>query len=136
MALLGLGAVVGGRTYEIGTFTNMGPGFFPAAVGIILIVLGLAMVATAGPSISEKVTDFSFDGRSAGCIVGSLLAFIALSVYGGLILASFAVVFIAALADKQNKVSQAFWLAVVMTVISVAIFWWGLSVQLPLWSWG
>lgn len=135
MVLIGLGAVLGGIKYQLGTFIDMRPGFFPAAVGVALILVGVVIAATARPT-HPKSPAISLQWRSWGCIIGSLVAFIVLSAYGGLIVASFAVVFIAALGDRQNKVSQAFWLAVAMTVIGVILFWWALKVQLPLWHWG
>jgi len=41
MMLIGLGACLEGLTYKLGTLTHMGPGFFPVALGVILVVLGM-----------------------------------------------------------------------------------------------
>jgi|ERR1700678_1725836 hypothetical protein len=45
-------AVIAAQRYPIGTATNMGPGFFPAALGIMLLLLGGA--AQFGPSEEES----------------------------------------------------------------------------------
>ena len=70
------------------------------------------------------------------CIVLSIVAFIVFGTYGGLLPATFAVVFISALGDRQNTLKSAFVLAVAMSIISVVIFWWALKLQFPLFTWG
>ena len=40
LALLGLGAAFTAFSYDVGSFTGMGPGFFPLALGLILFLLG------------------------------------------------------------------------------------------------
>ena len=52
MILFGLVAVIKGPGYRIGTLMHMGPGFMPTALGVIMILLGIAIAATAlGPSV-------------------------------------------------------------------------------------
>ena len=40
LILLGLGITLKGMTYQRGDLTHMGPGFFPMALGILLILVG------------------------------------------------------------------------------------------------
>ena len=47
MMAIGIGAMVQGRHYSIGTLSRMGPGYFPVALGAILTLVGLAIIATA-----------------------------------------------------------------------------------------
>jgi hypothetical protein len=61
---------------------------------------------------------------------------VVLGQYGGLLPATFAVVFISALGDRQNTVKGAFLLSIVMCAVCVAVFWYGLQVQFPLFQWG
>ena len=42
MALIGLGIALKGATYRAGTLMHMGPGFLPTALGVILVLLGIA----------------------------------------------------------------------------------------------
>jgi len=136
MILIGVGAVSGGLRYRIGTLSNMGPGFFPAAVGALLALIGLAIALTAKPSPAEEGARRSPDWRGWGCIIGSILAFVVLGQYGGLVPATFAIVFISALGDRTNSVWQAFLLASAMVAMSIVVFWWALQLQLPLFAWG
>ncbi|MES2258136.1 MAG: tripartite tricarboxylate transporter TctB family protein [Pseudomonadota bacterium] len=142
MVLCGLGIVAEARHYQIGTLSNMGPGFFPVALGLMLALIGVLIAVTgqgaqqAGAHHGGKDEDLPPEWRGWTCISLSIVAFIALGKYGGLVPASFAVVFISAMGDRQNTVKAAAILALVMTAISVAVFWWGLHMQFPLFQWG
>src|ERR1700723_956963 len=47
MVLLGLGITLKGATYRAGTLMHMGPGFLPTALGVILVLIGIAIAAAA-----------------------------------------------------------------------------------------
>ena len=137
MLLLGLGAVFQGMTYQVGTLSRMGPGFFPVSLGAILAFIGVILVATAKSSIPKgEEVHLPPEWRGWICIIMSIVAFIVFGVYGGLLPATFAVVFISALGDRNNSVKQAFFLSVALTAIGVAVFWWALQMQFPLFRWG
>lgn len=145
MLLFGLGAVWAGMSYRIGTLVHMGPGFFPVALGVILALTGVAIMIGAAASAAAE-TAAEADGkveknlppewRGWICISLSIVAFVILGQYGGLLPATFAVVFISALGDRQNTVKGAFILSIVMCILCVAIFWYALQVQFPLFQWG
>jgi hypothetical protein len=137
MFLLGVGAVLEGITYKIGTLGHMGPGFFPVALGVILALTGLAIALSgtpAVPAVEEKKLPPEWRGWL--CIVSSIAVFVILGKYGGLLPATFAIVFISALGDRQNTFKSALVLALVMCVICVVIFSWALKMQFPLFQWG
>lgn len=137
MFLLGVGAVLEGITYKVGTLGHMGPGFFPVALGAILALAGLAIALSgtpAVPAVEEKKLPPEWRGWS--CIVSSIAVFVILGKYGGLLPATFAIVFISALGDRQNTFKSALVLALVMCVICVVIFSWALKMQFPLFQWG
>lgn len=137
MLLIGLGAVMQGLTYRVGSLSKMGPGFFPVALGVLLALTGAVIAATAHRGVViDKDADKPPEWRGWFCITGSIMAFIALGKYGGLIPATFAIVFISALGDRQNTVKKAFFLAVAMVAICVLVFWWALHMQFPLFRWG
>lgn len=137
MMLIGLGAIVQGLSYRIGSLTAMGSGFFPVALGIILALLGIWIAGTARHEPSGPVEGGgSVDWRGWLCIFGGVAAFVVLGKYGGLLPATFAVVFISALGDRENSWVSAFLLAVAMSIVCVAVFWWALQVQFPLFTWG
>jgi hypothetical protein len=136
MILIGLGAVVVGRTYKIGTLSAMGSGFFPVALGVILILTGLAIAFSSGGKPTAGQAAQPVDLRGPLCIVLGIVAFIVLGVYGGLLPATFAIVFISALGDRDNTWKSALALALAMLAVCVIVFWWALNLQFSLFQWG
>ena len=134
--IIGLGAVFGGMSYQIGTLSEMGPGFFPAAVGTLMVLTG-AIIAAEGLRRKTVATDHDPPPEWRGwlCIVGGIVAFIVLGEYGGLLPATLGIVFISALGDRQNTVKNAAALAVAGCMVSTIIFWWMLQLQFPLLRW-
>lgn len=135
MVLIGLASIVGGARFRIGTLVHMGPGFFPVAVGAIMALIGIAIALKRGRRGARSHAFVKPDWRGWGCIIGSMLAFMLLGAYGGLVSATFAIVFISALGDRRNTLKQAAWLALAMVAVGVVVFWWGLQLQLPLFGW-
>jgi putative tricarboxylic transport membrane protein len=136
MVLIGLAAVYAGSHYGLGTLAHMGPGFFPTAVGAMLAVVGLVIALRARTSAVEADAHSPFDWRAWSGIIGATVAFIVLGEYGGLVPATFAIVFISAVGDRNNTLKQAFWLSAGMVVIAVVVFWWALQLQFELFRWG
>lgn len=143
MVLVGVAAAVAGVDYRVGTLARMGPGFFPVALGSLLALVGLAIAASARnpkPAAEAAVSHGHPGGmpdiRGGICIVLGILAFLLLGVYGGLLPATFAIVFISALGDRDNTLLEAGLLSLAMSAIAVVVFWWALQLQLPLFQWG
>ena len=44
--------------------------------------------------------------------------------------------FISALGDRDNTLTEAVLLSLAMSFIAVVVFWWALKLQLPLFQWG
>lgn len=162
MMLVGAGAILEGVQHEIGSLRHVGPGFFPVCLGAILAVVG-AMIAVkawleraaaepagtpcGAPADTSGQASVQVPGqahpapvasswRGWSAIVGGLVAFIGLGRYGGLVPATTALVFLSALGDRGNTVRGAALLTAIMLVICVAVFWWALGINLPLFRWG
>lgn len=137
MFVIGVGAALQGATYRMGTLSRMGPGYFPVALGTILAVIGAAIFVMAGvgeaPAPKKKRPP---EWRAWFCIGSSVVAFMAIGLYGGLVPATVAIVFISALADRKNTLKDAILLAAAMSVIAAVVFWWALQVPFPLFRWG
>ena len=140
MVLIGLGAASMGYEYGIGSLTEMQSGFFPVALGVILVLLGLVIAGTAGRARAVRIAD----GRAGSgpewrgwiAIITGIVAFVILGRWGGFLPATFAITFISALGDRDNGWRGALGLAVVISLIGVVVFRWALEVQLPLIGWG
>ncbi|WP_233838820.1 tripartite tricarboxylate transporter TctB family protein [Paraburkholderia sp. ZP32-5] len=148
MILIGAGAAQQGITYSLGTLAAPGPGLFPGALGVLLMLIGLALAVTGKRAPAAARTSAATTAAAAAlepapraewrgwfCIVLSIVAFIVLGSHGGLVPASFAVAFIAALGDRDNTLLSACVLGAAMAVVSVVVFWWLLQLQLPLFQW-
>ena len=136
---IGVGTAVIAQNYKIGTLTQMGPGYFPAALGALLAFVGVIIgvtalggrtVVAAGPDLHHGFAD-KFDWRGWTCIVGSVLAFIVLAEYAGLLLATFFCVFLACWGDKTAQLQTSATLALGITVFGILLFSNLLHVQLP-----
>jgi hypothetical protein len=141
MILFGLVAAVNGPNYHVGTLGHMGPGFMPTALGVILILLGIAIAGTA--SVGS-------DGEEAGsenilpehpqwfawlCILSGPALFIVFGSIGGMAPATFACVFVSALGDRLSTWKSALILASVITVSGVLLFHYVLQIPMPVLEW-
>lgn len=145
MVLIGLCAAYAGSTYHIGTARQMGPGYLPCAVGILLAAVGLLIGLSArhpAPPVDDTLVATAHkshklpDLRGAVCIVLGVLAFLFFGAFFGLLPATFAIVFISALGDRSNSVRAAAVLAIAMVVVAALVFHWALQLQLPMFQWG
>lgn len=115
--------------YRLGSLYSMGPGYFPRLLGIGMIFLAVAMMATARPS---KVA-FSFQLEQLRGIVflGAALGAFALTVERfGMLASVFLAVFLAALANQRTPLVGALALAIGTAVVSTLIFRVGLGLQI------
>jgi hypothetical protein len=137
MFFIGLAAAIQGSRYSVGTLSRMGPGFFPLALGVILALLGIAIAAAAiGKPPEEAKEKLPPEWRGWSCIVLSIVAFLVLARWGGFIPATFAIVFISAMGDRDNTVKQAAVLAAAMCVLCWLVFSVALKIPFPLFQWG
>ena len=135
MVLVGGGAAVVGSQYQLGSLTRMGPGFFPTVLGVVLALLGIAIAGTAAyaPATATPAAPAARpDWRGWLCIAAGALLFIGLAKYAGLIAATFACVFVAALGDRENTIKEAAALAVSLAIFGTLVFSYLLKIEIPL----
>ena len=141
MILLGAAIALKGTAYRAGTLMHMGPGFLPTALGVLLVLLGIAIAATAlSPSPYEHGEDQRLLPEHPQwwawfCILMSPVLFIFCGRYFGMIPGTFACVFIAALGDKSATWKGTVILSTVVTVFGVSLFSYFLQVPMPLLAW-
>ena len=123
--------VIALKNYQFGTAVRMGPGYFPAVLGGLLVVLGLITLAGSLVIAGPKVPTLHFRPLlliSAGCIAyGYLMKPL------GLMLATAILVFMSALGGHEFKWKEVTILAVALIVFSVLVFVKGLTLPFPLW---
>jgi hypothetical protein len=139
MILLGLFAALNGPKYTLGTLMHMGPGFLPTALGVLLVILGIAIAGTALTAKpgedEESILPEHPQWFGWGCILAGPLAFILFGKIGGMIPGTFACVFVSALGDRDSTWRSAAILAAVVTFFGVALFHYVLKIPMPLLRW-
>jgi uncharacterized membrane protein YhdT len=135
MLLIGVGAAVTGTGYKFGSLARMGPGFMPVVLGVVLAFLGILIAGTAlGSSEPDNSKFLPANPQWFGwaCILGGPILFIILGIYGGMVPAVFACVFVCALGDKTATYKSSLILAASITVFGVLLFHYLLSIPFPL----
>ena len=145
LVVTGVAVVVAGVGYGTGTLRQMGSGFYPVVLGVLLALIGVVLLATAtrapdahlaaAPAETAHLSGPVVQWRGWLCILGGALSFVVLGQHGGLVPASFVSVFVAALGDRRNTWRAAAGLAALMTALGVAVFHFGLHLLLPLFAW-
>jgi len=139
---VGVAFAVGATTYNVGSGARMGPGYFPLILGILLAILGGAIVfystvveSADGDKIGKWAWKPLFFILASNFAFGVLLA--GLPSFGvpamGLIVAIYALVFIASLAGDTFNAKEVFILATILAVGSYVAFVWALKLQFPVW---
>lgn len=116
--------------YSMGSVGRMGPGWFPAAVATLLVIVGAAMVAKGLASSNAGHVSFSQrDVAAAGLVCGSLVAFGIVLPKLGLLPATLILVGLAMLARRVRSRSEYIVLPLALAA-GVAILF-GLILNLP-----
>jgi uncharacterized membrane protein len=123
-------AILVARNYPFGRMVRMGSGFFPTLLGVILILFGI-YIMIKGLRGKEKIQG-SWSVRAAIVLPFITVLFGVLMERAGFIPALAVLAFGSAAASKEFKWGEALLLTAFMTVLSVAVFIWGLGLPYPL----
>jgi Zn-dependent protease len=120
-----------GRAYPLGSSARMGPGYFPAALGLLLAVFGAASVARSFVRAGEPIAPFAW--RPLLLVLGSVVVF-GLLVNGlGALIALPILILIAAMASRYSRPDLTSAAALIgMTAFCVLVFIKGLGMPMPL----
>jgi hypothetical protein len=119
----GLAAIhIADRDYPMGTLVRMGPGNFPAALGLILALFGIYLAARGMGWPRKDETPVAWDWRPVGCIVASMFLFGFLLPRLGLVPALAAMFVVAALGGREFRWREVLALTAVMTAFAVGVF--------------
>lgn len=139
---VGVAFAWGATTYNVGEGARMGPGYFPLMLGILMAILGAAITfkslvveSVGGDKIGKWAWKPLIFVILANLIFGVLLAGLpSLGIPAfGLIIAIYALVFIASVAEANWKVKNTFILATVLAIGSYIAFVVVLKLQFPVW---
>jgi hypothetical protein len=122
-----------GASYEMGTAADMGPGYVPTALGVIVIVLGLVIAANAISSSANEETVEAVDWRSLFLVLVPVALFGVLLPYLGLVVSLLMLVLLSSLASHEFSWRSAVASAAFLLVFSLFVFVYMLQLQFSLW---
>jgi hypothetical protein len=134
--VLGLGFALYARNYQMGTASQMGPGYFPVVLGSLLAVIGL-VVTVQGLSLTqdeEKIEPMFF--KPMLLVLGPIILFGVMLIPMGLVLSSIMLIGLTALASPEFSLKYVVPTALVLTLGCYLVFIYGLGLPIPVWIGG
>ena len=122
-----------GTQYKFGSAAQMGPGYFPTVLGMLVIVLGIvvAIGALRAGSPEERIDAFSWS--TLLLVLGAVVLFGVLLQPLGLVVALLAVVCVSSYASHEFAWRATLVNAAVLIALCLVVFVWALKLQFPLW---
>jgi hypothetical protein len=117
--------------YPTGHAERMGPGYFPRALGTLLMVLGAISVWRSFRLPGQPIARWKW--RPIVIVLGSVVAFGHIVQIVGLALSTIFLVFVASAASHEFRWKEAAVAGVLMAALCVGVFVYALSLQLPVW---
>lgn len=131
LVAIGLFAALHAQRYDLGELQEMGPGYFPTALGILLIILGLFV---AIPAFFREGTAIKIEWKSLVWVLISIAVFALALPKAGLIVATVLSVIAASIPSKSSWKTRLI-LAVSIAALTYVVFLFGLGMVLPVWPW-
>lgn len=131
LVALGLFAALYAQRYDIGELQEMGPGYFPVALGILLAILGLFI---AIPAFFREGTSIEIEWKSLLWVLLSIAIFAIALTTAGLIIATILSVLASSVPSKSSWKTRVI-LALCVAAITYSVFLYGLGMVLPVWPW-
>ncbi|HKQ31427.1 MAG TPA: tripartite tricarboxylate transporter TctB family protein [Burkholderiales bacterium] len=130
---VGIATMLLSLSYRIGTAGRMGPGFFPMALGGILTAVGLIVSVQGVARVKEDVSLPPLSFRPLFLVLGSVALFGVLLNSLGFVLCTAILVGTSSFAYHEPRWREIVLSAAALTVFSLAVFGYGLSLPFPLW---
>jgi len=129
----GVGAVVLGSAYPLGTAARMGPGYFPRILGIMLIVLGAALALRGLRLQGSPLPGWKW--RPTLIVIGSVVLFGLIVTRIGLVFSTIVLIVLSSAASTEFRPKEALISGVLLATLAVGVFVIGLKLQLQIWPW-
>jgi uncharacterized membrane protein YhhN len=120
-----------GKDLERGTAFQMGPGFFPTAIGTLAFIVGLALIAKSLGASGPATEPFRL--APAVFVIAAIASFALLIGKLGLILTGTVTMALASLATVQQSWLRVLSTSVAVSVFSGLLFVIALGLSIPLW---
>jgi hypothetical protein len=119
-------------SYALGSLRRMGPGFFPASLGLLVAIFGVLILV---PALFRKGELPRPQLRPLVTIIAAGLSFAWLIEPWGLVPATVSLVVIAAFAEAKPRLLRTAILAVALSAAAVLVFTEGLGIPIPAVRW-
>lgn len=128
---IGAAAILIALHYPMGSAARMGPGYFPRALGSLLMALGTASVLRSFRLQGARIERWRL--RPVIVALGSVVIFGLIVQYAGLALSTLFLVLASSGASHEFRPREAAIAGLLMAVLCVGVFVYGLNIQLPIW---
>ena len=117
--------------YPVGDAARMGPGYFPRALGTLLMLLGAISVWRSFRLQGTPITRWKW--RPIVIILANVIVFGHIVQFVGLALSTVFLIFAASAASHEFRWKEAALIGLLMAVLCVGVFVYALRIQLPIW---
>jgi hypothetical protein len=128
---IGAFAVAVAINYPMGTAARMGPGYFPRALGSLLVILGAFSVIRGLRQAGQPIMKWQW--KPIIIVLGSTIVFGLIVQSVGLALSTIFLVVVSSSASHEFRPKESVIVAVFMAVLCTAVFVYALNIQLPVW---
>lgn len=122
-----------GSEYRIGTAGSMGPGYFPTALGVIVIALGVLVSAISASRTALRVAVSAFNWKVLLLVLGAIILFGVLLKPLGLIPSVVLLVIVSSAASHKFTWRGTVINAIVLASLCFLVFDWALELHITLW---
>lgn len=129
----GIVAIVVSHDYPMGTARAMGPGYFPTYLGVIIIVIGAALIGRAFWVEGEGIGQLGW--RPLSWLSAAFASFGLLIEDAGFVLALMALIVASSLAGRDTRPLELVVLIALLIIGSVTLFVYGLELPYRLFPW-
>jgi hypothetical protein len=119
--------------YRMGTAARMGPGYFPRALGALLLILGAIIAVRGMRTKGEPLPAFVL--RPLVFVLGTVVVFGLVIPWTGVVVGTLFLIFVASFASHEFRWKEALVAGVLLAAAAVLVFIVGLKLQLPIWPW-
>jgi hypothetical protein len=128
---IGTAALVLSRSYAMGEAIRMGPGYFPRALGVLLLVFGAVLSLRAIRATREPLSAWRL--RPLFIVLMSLAIFCLALKWLGLVVSGMVLIFVASLASSEFRWREALVSGAIQGAFAVVLFVYGLKIPLTVW---
>jgi hypothetical protein len=132
-AAFGIAMVVAATNYPIGTAAEMGAGYFPLGLGILVALIGFTLMIREIRKPSVEALPIQWKVKPLFLILASIVVFAFLIERAGVVL--IAMTFIARLAEPNWRWLDVTMLTIVLIALALGIFVYGLQIPLQIGFW-